>query len=67
MKPEQIHIVKETWAQVIPIADTAAELFYNRLFTIDPTTRTLFRGVDILRSTLQSIWRYRWMTSRRIL
>ena len=47
MKAEQIHLVKETWVQVVPIADTAAELFYSRLFTIDPTTRTLFRATDM--------------------
>ena len=47
MKPGQIHLVKATWARVIPIADTAAELFYNRLFAIDPTTRALFGATDM--------------------
>ena len=42
MTPEQKAAVKETWAQVVPIADTAAGLFYDRLFAIDPTTRPLF-------------------------
>ncbi|MCW0220304.1 MAG: globin domain-containing protein [Prosthecobacter sp.] len=35
-------LVQTTWAQVVPIADTAAELFYNRLFEMDPTLRPLF-------------------------
>jgi hemoglobin-like flavoprotein len=44
MTPEQKRIVKETWQLVVPIADTAARLFYERLFEIDPTTRTLFKA-----------------------
>lgn len=43
MKPEQTEIVRETWSRVAPIADTAAKLFYDRLFEIDPTTRPLFK------------------------
>lgn len=43
MKQEQKEIVRETWALVMPIADTAATLFYDRLFEIDPTARPLFR------------------------
>jgi hemoglobin-like flavoprotein len=40
--PEQKTLVQTTWAQVVPIADTAASLFYNRLFEIDPSLRVLF-------------------------
>lgn len=40
--PEQKTLVQSTWAQVVPIADTAASLFYNRLFEIDPSLRALF-------------------------
>ena len=29
--------MKETWRDVVPIADKAAELFYKRLFEIDPS------------------------------
>jgi nitric oxide dioxygenase len=43
MTPEQKTAVKETWARVVPIADTAAGLFYERLFETDPTTRALFK------------------------
>jgi len=45
MSPDQKALVKETWCQVEPIADTAASLFYGRLFVIDPSTRPLFAGV----------------------
>ena len=31
----------------MPIADTAATLFYQRLFEIDPSTRPLFSGTDM--------------------
>jgi hemoglobin-like flavoprotein len=44
MTPEQIALVQGTWAKVVPIKDTAAELFYARLFELDPSLRTLFKG-----------------------
>jgi hemoglobin-like flavoprotein len=47
MTPEQAKIVRETWRRVVPVADAAAALFYERLFEIDPTTRPLFAGVDL--------------------
>lgn len=42
MTPEQIALVKSTWKQVVPIADKAADLFYDRLFAISPRLRPLF-------------------------
>ena len=42
--PEQIAIVQESFARVEPIADTAAELFYGRLFDIAPDLQSLFNG-----------------------
>lgn len=42
--PEQKVLVQSTWAMVLPIADTAAGLFYNRLFEIDPTLRPMFKS-----------------------
>ncbi|MBC5765848.1 globin family protein [Ramlibacter albus] len=44
MTPQQISLVQQSFAQVRPIADTAAALFYNRLFMLDPTIRPLFKG-----------------------
>ena len=48
MTPEQIGLVRGSWAQVLPMADRAAELFYGRLFEIAPTVRPLFAGTDFV-------------------
>jgi len=42
MTPHQITLVQTSFAQVVPIADTAADLFYGRLFEIAPDVRRLF-------------------------
>ncbi len=44
MTPEQAVLVKNSWALVIPIADKAAELFYDKLFEMDPELKSLFKG-----------------------
>lgn len=44
MTPEQAILVKSSWQKVTPIADQAAQLFYGRLFELDPDLRSLFRG-----------------------
>jgi hemoglobin-like flavoprotein len=44
MSPEQIHIVRTSFAAVAPIAEQAGLMFYDRLFAIDPSLRPLFRG-----------------------
>lgn len=44
MHPERIKQVQTSFEKVVPIAETAAALFYGRLFEIDPSTRPLFRG-----------------------
>lgn len=44
MTPEQLVLVKESWAKVVPIRDQAAELFYGKLFELDPALRPMFRG-----------------------
>lgn len=44
MTPSQIAAVQTSFAKVVPIKDQAAALFYERLFTIDPPTRSLFKG-----------------------
>jgi hemoglobin-like flavoprotein len=41
---KQVGLIQESFEQVLPIADTAAALFYDRLFTLDPSLRALFRG-----------------------
>jgi hemoglobin-like flavoprotein len=42
MTPFQIKLVQESFAHVAPIAATAADLFYGRLFEIAPQLRTMF-------------------------
>jgi hemoglobin-like flavoprotein len=44
MTPERIALVRSSWQQVLPIRDTAAQLFYGRLFELDPSLRGLFKG-----------------------
>ena len=44
MDSKQIDLVQKTFAMVKPIAPAAAELFYQRLFQLDPSLRGLFRG-----------------------
>ncbi len=44
MTPKQKELVQKSFEQVLPIADTAAELFYGRLFELDPSHRLLFKG-----------------------
>jgi hemoglobin-like flavoprotein len=47
MTPQQKDLVQQTWQQVLPIADTAATLFYERLFEIDPSARSLFSATHM--------------------
>lgn len=44
MTPMQIQLVQVTWAKVVPIKDTAAEIFYGKLFEMDPALKPLFKG-----------------------
>jgi nitric oxide dioxygenase len=42
MTPDQIKLVQQSFWQVVPISDTAADLFYDRLFEIAPHLRPMF-------------------------
>lgn len=44
MTPEQIELVQTTWEKVKPISEQAAELFYGKLFELDPSLKPLFKG-----------------------
>ncbi|MFA6902053.1 MAG: globin family protein [Gallionellaceae bacterium] len=44
MNKENIVLVRSSWKQVVPIKETAAELFYGKLFELDPALRSLFKG-----------------------
>ena len=47
MTPEEKEIVQSSWKMVVPIADTAADLFYDKLFELDPSLKHMFDGVDL--------------------
>ena len=44
MTPEQIRMVQTSFAEVAPIADQAAAMFYSKLFELDPDLRPLFKS-----------------------
>jgi len=44
MTPRQVELVQASFAKVAPIADAAAEIFYNRLFELDPSLRSMFKS-----------------------
>ena len=44
MNTEKIALVRSSWQKVLPIKDAAAELFYGRLFELDPSLRSMFKG-----------------------
>ena len=47
MNPTDIDLIRTSWSGVEPIADTAAGLFYGRLFELDPAIERLFRRTDM--------------------
>lgn len=42
LTPQQLELVQSSWRAVVPIADVAADLFYSKLFELDPDLRSLF-------------------------
>ena len=42
MTPDQVTLVQESFAKVAPISDTAAVLFYDRLFEVAPSVKSMF-------------------------
>ena len=44
MTPRQITLVQASWNDVIAVAETAAQLFYLRLFALDESLRPMFKG-----------------------
>ena len=47
MKLHDIRLVQDSFEKVAPIADTAADLFYGRLFELDPSLRGMFAHADM--------------------
>jgi hemoglobin-like flavoprotein len=44
MSPHQARIVQSTWPKILPNKDAAAQLFYARLFELDPSLKPMFLG-----------------------
>lgn len=53
MTPAQKNLVQSTWTLVVPIADTATAMFYDRLFAIDPGSKELFDNTDLAEQRLK--------------
>ena len=47
MTPDKIALVQKSFSQVVPIADQAAMLFYDRLFEIAPEVKPMFHDADM--------------------
>lgn len=44
MTEKEIDLVQTSFGKVLPIADDAAAIFYDKLFTMDPSLKPLFKG-----------------------
>jgi hemoglobin-like flavoprotein len=42
MTPDQVQLVQQSFSKVLPIADKAALLFYDRLFEVAPQVKPMF-------------------------
>ena len=47
MTPKQTKIVQETWSKIKPIANTAVQLFYQKLFETNPSLKNLFAHTNM--------------------
>ena len=44
LSTEEKELVQQSFAQILPIAEQVADLFYDRLFQLDPDLRPLFKS-----------------------
>src|ERR1700720_73386 len=44
MTPEQVKLVQQSFSKVVPIAEQAAVIFYDRLFEIAPQVKSMFQA-----------------------
>ncbi|WP_281557227.1 methyl-accepting chemotaxis protein [Thalassomonas sp. RHCl1] len=44
MTPKQMTLVRQSWKKVLPMAPKAADLFYQTLFELSPTLKSLFKN-----------------------
>jgi hypothetical protein len=54
MTPEDIRAIQAIWGQVLPIKDTAAQVFCKRLFETDPLLSGLYRDDTFNKARSQS-------------
>jgi len=47
MTPERERLVQETWSKFAPVAAEHARYFYDKLYELDPESRTLFARTDM--------------------
>lgn len=47
MTPEQVRLVQESFRDVFPVRASAARIFYERLFALDPAVRDMFAADDL--------------------
>jgi hemoglobin-like flavoprotein len=43
---EQRTILKETWSLVVPFKEKVAQVFYNHLFEVAPSVKSLFQELS---------------------
>jgi len=58
MKFEQKKLLRGSWIKVLTLGDAAAEMFYRRLFELDPDLQPLFGSTDMVlqrRKLIQSL------------
>ena len=44
MTPRQMALVQGSWKDVLAVSETTAQLFYLRLFALDPSLQPMFKG-----------------------
>jgi hemoglobin-like flavoprotein len=44
MNRDAERLIRDSWMRLVPIRLTAAQIFYDRLFEIDPSAKALFDG-----------------------
>jgi hemoglobin-like flavoprotein len=44
LSSHQVELVQKSWRSVQLVGDTAAEMFYGKLFSLEPTVRSLFKN-----------------------
>jgi len=47
MRPETERLVRQSWKQFEPVAESSARFFYEKLFELDPEAQRLFARTDM--------------------